>query len=195
MVEEDSLVLYLHPLPRQQVLEVCSSSLISRLLLLQHYATQLHFARLCFPCSYPIPSRLQWRWVCSPPTGPVPGIPRLTLGDAMTENKGGDEGVPSMPNNMPLPLPISAMGRHGQSLRAFLAVNDIRHVQVIDRITCGLGGLLGFLPPAQFAPRGGYGPHIRPYRSLTFDPTLTKICNLSRKKGHFFRFTFDPTPL
>jgi hypothetical protein len=30
---------------------------------------------------------------------------------------------------------------------------------------------------------------------LTFDPTLTKIRNPSRKKGHFFRFTFDPTPL
>ena len=46
----------------------------------------------------------------------------------------------------------------------------------------------------------GYGPHIRPYPkitscSLTFDPTLTKIRNPSRKKGHFFRFTFDPTPL
>ena len=52
-------------------------------------------------------------------------------------------------------------------------------------------------------------PHIRPYptgtaRTLTFDPTLTKIRNPSRKKTtfpgshltlpHFYRFTFDRTP-
>ena len=43
-------------------------------------------------------------------------------------------------------------------------------------------------------------PHVRPYskrtaRTLTFDPTLTKIRNPSGKKNNISRFTFDPTPL